>query len=608
MGHAEVISWRWRRLVAPLAAAVVFLGALGVVRLPAGRAAPNQFVTVSDGVQIAVNVRLPDGYVPGRRYPTVFEMSGYDGGSAEDGTLARDLARATGVDDLPLQDDSRQLTRMFNGDYVTVHASVRGTGCSSGEFDLFSWRSALDGKELIDRWIAAQPWSNGDVAVMGHSYGGITGMMVAATRPDHLRAATVSGLVDDLYRGLLHPGGVANLGFPVVWGAGVRPAADVVGGLAPGLLRPEGPDDTPGRRLRCAASVAGKSRTVADEPVLHALSETDGPWFRARSLVNVVERVSVPTHVSGSHQDELTGPRGAAHLWERLRGVPRRLVLTNGDHAANQGPEVMADRKAWVDHWLLGADAGRGTLTERRSSVTTLLETRQGRAGAALHAHSFPYPGTRWTDWYLHPGGHLSPTPPAAGAHRTAYVAGAGPEGDAVTFRSAPMAADTAVVGPMAATVFAATSTPDTSLFVQVVDEAPDGSRSYLQRGLLKASHRALDPARGDRTPDGRVYRPHRPHTNPTPVTPGQVEEYLVEVFPVGHVFRSGHRLVVTVSSPPALDGAWAYAPTPPGVVAVHADALRPSRLLVPQVPVTAVALGPPPACGALDGVRCVAP
>ena len=35
-------------------------------------------------------------------------------------------------------DDSRQLTDVFNGEYVTVHASVRGTGCSSGEFDLFS--------------------------------------------------------------------------------------------------------------------------------------------------------------------------------------------------------------------------------------------------------------------------------------------------------------------------------------------------------------------------------------------------------------------------------------------------------------------------------------
>ncbi|MDP9388121.1 MAG: hypothetical protein M3Q48_09475, partial [Actinomycetota bacterium] len=187
-----------------------------------------------------------------------------------------------------------------------------------------------------------------------------------------------------------------------------------------------------------------------------------------------------------------------------------------------------------------------------------------------------------------------------------AYPAGAGPT-PAATFRSDPMAGDTAVVGPLAATLFAAASAPDTSFFVQVLDEAPDGSRSYLQRGLLKASHRSLAPSRGDRTPDGRVYRPHHPHTDPTPVTPGRVEEYLVEVFPVGHVFRAGHRMVVTVSSPPAVDGVWAYEPTPPGVVTIHADAARPSRLLVPEVPLARVALGPAPPCGAQDGVRCAA-
>jgi hypothetical protein len=37
--------------------------------------------------------------------------------------------------------------------------NLRGTGCSSGEFDLFSWRSALDGREVIDNWIANQTWA-----------------------------------------------------------------------------------------------------------------------------------------------------------------------------------------------------------------------------------------------------------------------------------------------------------------------------------------------------------------------------------------------------------------------------------------------------------------
>ena len=115
---------------------------------------------------------------------------------------------------------------------MTVLASVRGTGCSSGEFDLFSWRSALDGKEVIDKWIAKQPWSDGNVVIFGHSYSGITGMFVASTQPEHLKAVSASGLIGDVYRDIAYPGGVTNYGFPLLWTGAIRVAYDVGGGTA----------------------------------------------------------------------------------------------------------------------------------------------------------------------------------------------------------------------------------------------------------------------------------------------------------------------------------------------------------------------------------------
>ena len=102
-------------------------------------------------------------------------MSGYESGSDEGKTPAGHLADQTGLP-FPLQTGTRAAHASHVDDrYVTVLASVRGTGCSSGEFDLFSWRSALDGKEVIDKWIAKQPWSDGNVVIFGHSYSGITG-------------------------------------------------------------------------------------------------------------------------------------------------------------------------------------------------------------------------------------------------------------------------------------------------------------------------------------------------------------------------------------------------------------------------------------------------
>lgn len=632
-----MLGVRFVRRLLVVGTGLALVGPLSVVARPdVAAAAPNGFVTMSDGVSIAVNVRMPANYIPGQRYPTVFEMSGYDGGSANGGTLAKDVGVPPGTPQVP-RDDSRQLSDLFNGDYVTVHASVRGTGCSSGEFDLFSWRSALDGKEIIDNWIPTQAWSNGSVGILGHSYGGITGFMVAATQPQHLKAVTVSGLIDDLYRGIVYPGGVSNYGFPLLWTGGIRTAYDVGGGLLPGLVRPQRPEDSPDRQLQCGLNAVGKSRTVTNDPVLQGLADTDNDWYRSRSLTTYVDKIKVPIHIVGAYQDEQTGPRGQAHLFERIDGVPKRLILTNGDHNTESTAEygvadIRNDRKAWLDHWMRLVNGGFGNLRQARSSVSVLFETHTDGSGALVpngrkDTRTFPLPDTSWTDWYLHGDGSLTTDAPTAAEPSQPYVTGTkrqfwsyqaggdvGPpvttaEGpDELTYRSDPVASDTAIAGPITATLFMQSTAPDTEMFVEVVDEAPDGSRTYLQRGLLRAGHRAVDDSQSQHTPDGRTYRPHRPHTNPTLITPGQTYEYLVEVWPVGHVFRAGHRISVKVHAPPFVDSFYAYVPrSAPGVNTVLQGPETPSRIMLPMVPLGGTGLGPPLPCGAQEAVRCVA-
>ncbi|MGH2692709.1 MAG: CocE/NonD family hydrolase, partial [Actinomycetota bacterium] len=326
-------AWNATLAVATLAALVL------AIPRPA-EAAPNGYVQMSDGTLIAINVRMPDTFEEGQRYPTIFEMSGYDGGSATGRTISGDIADETGLDFLPLQDDSRQLTKFYNKDYVTIHASVRGTGCSGGEFDLFSWRSALDGREVIE-WIAQQPWSNGEVGLMGHSYGGITGFMIAATQPPHLTAATLSGLIDDLYRGITYPGGVSNYGFPLIWTGGIRMAYDVGGGTAPGIVRTQDPV--------CMQNLASHRRTILNDPIVQGMSDVDGDWWRTKSLGTYADRIDVPIHIAGAYQDEQTGPR-FPHLFELVDGVPKRMVMSNGDHGTQQdGKFLEPDRKEFLD-------------------------------------------------------------------------------------------------------------------------------------------------------------------------------------------------------------------------------------------------------------------
>ena len=111
---------------------------------------------------------------------------------------------------------------------------------------------------------------------------------------------------------------------------------------------------------------------------------------------------------------------------------------------------------------------------------------------------------------------------------------------------------------------------------------------------------------RSDKLANGSIYRPYRPHTNPTNITPGTNYEYLVEIFPIGHVFRAGHRLTVIVEAPPAVDSYYAYAPqrSPAAVNTLSVGPAALSRLMLPVVPPPT--LGPAVPCGQLDAVRCV--
>ncbi|MGH7805456.1 MAG: CocE/NonD family hydrolase, partial [Candidatus Binatia bacterium] len=522
-------------------------------------------------------------------------------------------------------------------EYVSITASVRGTGCSSGEFDVFSETSAIDGYHVIE-WAAAQEWSNGDVGLFGHSYSGITAALVAATQPPHLRVASISGLIGDVFRDIVYPGGVSNYGFPLIWTGGYRPFTDVAGGTLGGLLA-----DTGDRR--CLQNQAARSRTILGEPIVNGLQDWDGPWYQARSVVYKADAIQVPTHVTSAYQDEQTGPRGGTNVFDHLTGAfHKRLVLLNGDHNAQaQLPETIAERKAWLDYWLLGRESPFVDPLRQPTSVRVLLEVHEfedgERSNGEITSSDFPLTQTDWTDWYLHEDGGLSTTPPAEdegstvyfnGSKRQAYAYQAGvnslgeltsiPGPDEAFFRSEPFAEPMVIAGPITATLFMRALPADLPLplptdlevMVQVLDEGPGGELTYLQRGVLRASHREIDPARSQLTNEDRIYRPYRPHAGPIPdlILMNQIYELFLDVYPVGHVFRPGHRLAIKVHAPSLDDNDWIYVPkSPPALVTLFHDAAHPSSVMLPVIPTDEVdRLGEDLGRCASSRVRCVEP
>jgi hypothetical protein len=145
------------------------------------------------------------------------------------------------------------------------------------------------------------------------------------------------------------------------------------------------------------------------------------------------------------------------------------------------------------------------------------------------------------------------------------------------------------IAGPIMAHLSVSTLAPDTELFVQLLDRSPDGTLLYLNRGMLRASHRAIDEAESQKTADGQIYRPYRPHERTEDVPPGQETDYLIDVFPVGHVFLPGHQLVIKVHAPPLDDNDYNYIPkTLPGQNTLHFGPGK-TRFTLPVVPMSQV-------------------
>ena len=70
--------------------------------------------------------------------------------------------------------------------YACIRVDIAGTGDSDGLFDdEYSEQELTDGEAVI-AWIARQPWCDGNVGMIGISWGGFNGLQLAFRRPPAL--------------------------------------------------------------------------------------------------------------------------------------------------------------------------------------------------------------------------------------------------------------------------------------------------------------------------------------------------------------------------------------------------------------------------------------
>ena len=562
-------------------------------------------IPMSDGTVLRANLTRPadaDGTAVDEPLPVIVTITAYN-------------KNAQGYSDLAGGDP----TYLVKRGYLHLTVDARGTGSSDGTWCAFCTRENTDAGEVME-WAHEQSWSNGDTAMIGPSYMGISQIFAASAQPAGLKAIFPQVPGADVYRDVVASGGQLDVGFMPLWLGLVT----TTGVIPPAFLASD-PTSAIGILI---AHLIGASTFTAPLLLTAAMggdAAYDGPFYHQRSPINVVDDVTVPTFLIGGEYDLFQ--RGTPLLFERLQqhGVPTKLIIGPWDHLQASAGEVVSDaglgalqdlQLRWFDHYVKGmADptldsdippltyyeqgSGDWTTTDRwidsdlratnfrLSGSAANLQPADLTTGAVTNGTSdvLPIPvaglctrsASQWTAGIMAQSPFPNPCLEDNAANDTAGV----------VFETDPVTEPIRLRGPINAKLYTESDSGDGMLSVAIEDVAPDGTVSRLTGGWQVLSHRALDDSR-TRELDGEIIQPYHPFTKAAQeqLQPGEIAPIDVEVFPTAAVIKPGHRLRLAVQ---AFDIPHLLPTVPDGtgtltIMTIHNSAEHPSRVTIPTI------------------------
>ncbi|MBV2155000.1 CocE/NonD family hydrolase [Kitasatospora sp. SUK 42] len=558
---------------------------------PAAAAEPHlqsRYVTMPDGVRLAVDVYLPPGTEPGAKLPTVLVTQRYWRARVQPGKPGGTNGTA----------------ELWNArGYAYVAADLRGTGASFGTLTSELGADAIADSGSLSDWIAAQPWSNGRVGTTGISYGGDTAMLATALGNHHIAAAAPLSYDFDPYEDLVRPGGLL-----------IEPR------LAPYALLLRILDQAGG--TTCDTDEA--TRQVCEHTGLIGLTPrpVDGPDGPALLTAARAEHANNANLVemahTGVHRDYQDGPKSwtVGSVGEKTDaiedgGVP---VLTRAgwlDAGTSNGVlSQFTGLSNTQDDWIGPWNHGSGWFADPFQPARPLTEAehdqldqrtfaffdRYVRDGARpdgrrqVHYYTFnegvwrtttrwPVPGTHTRRLYLgqgntldgrrseeeglRSGSDLLRLDPTAGTGefdrwntnlnggKVSYPDRAAVDAKLLGYTTAPLTEDTRVTGNGKVTldVTGLAGSAEGALHVYLEDVAPDGRVTYLTEGQLAVADRAVSD-RGD-NPDWRRLRTPRTYAaaDAEPLPQGRAQRVVIDLQPVSVLFRAGDRIRLSVAA-----------------------------------------------------------
>ena len=443
--------------------------------------------------------------------------------------------------------------------YVHVIANCRGTSGSGGTFGFFDGQERQDMHDLVE-WAAAQPWSNGNVGMIGISYFACTQMEAAVEQPPHLKAIMPIAGTYDLYQSATHHGLMSSSFItPFLAMIGMTSArsskfwrSKLFDALRSVLLTPA--IHKKFEHANGEAAIAGIKallklhhdphpwddlwRAIAAE---HPLRDA---WWEDRNLLPLLDRINVPVYLGCDWRNV---PLHLPHTFtalERVTNSPHVQVAMMGEHGlAWPWESLHIEAIAWFDHWLKGQDTGildgpriRYVVPEaegwRTSDTWPIPE-------ASLRAYALRADATLSTDAgeagqrdYMNLGGGLV----------RARASEADPPG-LLTWETEPLPDDLEIVGPIELQLDVVSTAPETAFIAVLQDIDANGKPADVTAGYLRAGLRAVDQAAST------LGAPTLPCDRFEAVPIGDVVRYRIPLVPNARRFKKGHTISLHLTS-----------------------------------------------------------